>query len=260
MGAGRASTWRPEERAAYRLGRKLFERGEDGAALDQLAELCDAKPEFADVHYMVGVLHERRGELDAAEDRLRAALRINPHYTEARLALASVYEQRGDFDRSVELARTAPAADVGRAGGLDPTTDAKLANLQAALGDAYREAGELADAVEAYRKALARRPAFHDVRYRLAVTLRERGLAHQALREFERVLRANPDFTDARAQLGLTYYTLGQWSRAQGLWEQCVGDDPAREDVRLYLQLRPPRGGTSGLPEGTSETPEPETT
>jgi len=253
MGVGRASTWRPEERAAYRLGRRLFDRGDDAAALVQLGTLCAAKPEFADVHYMVGVLHERSGDLGAAAESLRAALRINPHYTEARLALASVYEQSGDFDQTVELARTAPPPETGVSGGLDPTTDAKLANLQAALGDAYREAGELADAVEAYRKALVRQPDFHDVRYRLGIALRERGLSHHAIREFERVLRANPDFTDARAQLGLTFYTLGQWSRAEVLWEQCVGDDPSREDVRMYLRLRPARGAGGAKP-----TPDPE--
>ncbi len=185
---------------------------------------------------MVGVLHERRGDLDAAAASLRAAIGINPQYTEARLALASVYEQRGEFDQCVELARTAPAPEA-TGGGLDPTTEAKLANLQAALGDAFREAGELADAVEAYRKALARRPQFHDVRYRLGIALRERGLADQAVRELERVLRANSNFTDARVQLGFTYYTLGRWSRAQALWEQCLEDDPDREDVRMYLRL-----------------------
>ena len=39
-------------------------------------------------------------------------------------------------------------------------------------------------------------------------------------------------------QLGLTYYSLGQWSRARALWEQCLADDPDREDVRMYLRLK----------------------
>jgi tetratricopeptide (TPR) repeat protein len=224
-----------EERTAYRLGRRSFERGDDEIALDQLTRLAAARPRFADVHYMLGVVHERRGELDAAAACLQRALRINPDYAEARLALASVFEQRGEYERSRELNRTArtdaPSARV------DPTTRAKLANLQAALGDAYREAGELGDAVESYRKALDRCPRFHDIRCRLGATLRDAGLPQQAITELERVVRANPDYLDARVQLGLTYFSLGQWTLAAEQWEAAIARDPGREDARMYLRM-----------------------
>ena len=160
MAGGQPAPLRSSEQAALRLGRRFFERGHNEAALEHLERVVRARPDFADVHYMLGMLYERRGDLEGAARSLSEALRINPHYAEARLALLSVYEQRGDYAHSEEIANAAPTGQVDDSRPLDRTTDAKLANLQAALGDAYREVGELRDAAEAYRKALARCPSF----------------------------------------------------------------------------------------------------
>lgn len=233
-----------EERRAYALGRRHFERGDDDAALTQLEVLLRTRGEFADVHYMIGVLLERRNDLQGAARSLTRALRINPEYAEARLALASLYERQGDFDRSREITQGAASKEAPTAraflGGqtsLDPTTRGKLANLQAALGDAYREAGELREAIEAYRKALDRCPAFHDIRQRLGVALREAGLPHQALEQFQRIRRSHSGFLDAAVQAGLTLYTLGRADEAQQEWQAVLEADPDRQDARMYLRL-----------------------
>src|SRR5262249_34067989 len=197
-----------EERIAYQLGVRHFERGENDAAIEQLTRLVATRPRFADVHYLLGLLYERRGDLDEATQRFEEAIALNPGYAEARLALATVCDRRGEFDRSEAVMRSG-IRSLPESNGLDGLTQAKLANLQAALGDAYRQAGGLGDAVAAYRKALDRCPDFHDVRYRLAVALRERGLPDQAIRELARVLRAKPAFVDASVQLGLVHWSLG---------------------------------------------------
>lgn len=234
---------RPDERRAYALGRRSFERGDDDAALGWLERLIRTRSDFADVHYMVGVLLERRDDLAGAARSLNRALRINPDYAEARLALASLYERQGDFERSREItqgrARDArgPAPRDPAAGSLDPTTRGKLANLQASLGDAYREAGETREAIEAYRKALDRCPGFHDIRQRLGIALREAGLPHQALEEFRRVQRGHPRLLDAAVQAGLTLYSLGRADEARREWEAVLGADPDRQDARMYLRL-----------------------
>jgi len=225
------------ERDAYRRGRRCFERGEVEEALRVLSGVARAREDFADVHYMMGVLHDERGELDDAAACLRRAIRQNPSYAEALLALASVTERQGDFERSRELAERAAMVSRGAPGRLDPTTRGKLANLQAELGDALRGAGELRDAVEAYRQALERCPDFHDIRFRLAVALRELGLPDRAQRELVRVLRANPDFLDARVQLGVTLYSLGRSQDALGEWRAVLERDPGREDARMYGRL-----------------------
>lgn len=225
------------ERRAYLLGRRSFERGDDRTALEQFRALLRTRGGFADVHYMMGVLFERQDEPDAAVRSFTRALRINPDYAEARLALASLYERQGDYDRSREITEHAGARQRPRAGALDATTRGKLANLQAALGDAYREAGELRESIEAYRKALDRCPEFHDIRRRLGVVLREAGLPHRALAEFRRIQRQHPELSEAAVQAGLTLYTLGRADEARAEWETVLERDPGQPDAEMYLRL-----------------------
>jgi tetratricopeptide (TPR) repeat protein len=227
----------PSERRAYALGRKHFERGDVEEAIVQFTEFIQTRKGFADVHYMLGVLLERKDDKASAARSLRKALRINPAYTEAMLALANVYEQEGDFERSQEIAERARTLASPSDGTLDATTRGKLANLQAALGDAYAEAGDLREAIEAYSKALDHCPTFHDIRFRLGISLREAGLPGRALAEFSRVLRANPGFAEASVQRGLTLYTLGRTNEAVAEWETLLARDPEREDATMYLRL-----------------------
>lgn len=225
------------EREEYLRGVRCFERGETDEAMAAFTELLKTRDGFADVHYMVGLIHDRRGNLEAAGESLRRAIRLNPSYAEALLALATVYERQGDYERSRELAERAAMVSRGAPGALDATTRGKLANLQAELGDAFREAGELREAIDAYRKALDRCPDFHDIRFRLALALREAGLPDRAMRELLRVLRANPRYLEAQVQLGVTYYMLGRSQDALEQWRAVLAQDPSREDARMFGRL-----------------------
>ena len=225
------------EHRAYRLGCRSFERGDDDGALSQFEHLLRTRDDLADVHYRIGVLLDRKDDLASAARSLWKALRINPSYSEAILALASVYERQGDFERAREITERAGIGARSSSGRLDATTRGKLANLQADLGDALREAGELREAVEAYRRALDRCPAFHDIRLRLGVALRDVGLPGQSVTQLRRVLQEQPGFHDAAIQLGLTLYTLGRTSEAIREWNTVVEKDPTREAARMYLRL-----------------------
>jgi len=227
----------PTERRAYRLGCLSFERGDDAGALSQFEQLLQTRNGFADVHYRMGVAHDRKDDLASAARSLWRALRINPAYTEAIVALASVYERQGDFERAREITERARASALRSDGGLDATTRGKLANLQANLGDALREAGELREAIEAYRRALDRCPDYHDIRLRLGVALRDVGLPDQSLAELRRVLEGRPDLHEASVQLGLTLYTLGRAGDAIREWSTVMEKDPTREEARMYLRL-----------------------
>jgi tetratricopeptide (TPR) repeat protein len=231
-----AGSLTPAERRDYKMGRRSFERGDDEASLLHLIRLIRTRG-YADVHYMIGVMHERAGDLGAAGQSLREALRINPSYSEALLALANVYENQGDFERSRDIAERAGALARPADGVLDATTRGKLANFQAALGDAYRDVGELREAIEAYRKALDRCPTFHDIRTRLGVVLRDAGLPDRAIAEFRRVLRNHPKFHEATVQLGLTFYSLGRTDEAAKEWEAVLAEDAEREDAKMYLRM-----------------------
>ena len=224
-------------RALLEQGRRAFERGDDEAALRQLGRLVDSGLRFADVHYLLGVVHERRDELDAATTSLREAIRINPGYVEALLALASVCERRGDFEAAQGHAERAGQLCRTSAGGLDPTTRGKLTNQQAALADALAQAGLRREAIEQYRQALDRCPTFLDIRHRLGVSLREVGLPFQAMQEFERILDVHPGLVECRIQLGLTWYAMGRTADAVREWQSVLEADPTRREAHMYLRL-----------------------
>jgi tetratricopeptide (TPR) repeat protein len=227
----------PEARAALSRARQLFDAGDDAGSLVQFERVLAASPGYADVHYYVGLVHERSGRLDEARAAFERALEINPGYAECALALGSVCERSGDFARAQQIAQSARAAGVPSLESLDGTTRGKLANLHAALGDAYRESGDVKAAIGEYRKALDRAPGFLDIRCRLGAAYREAGLAAQSVAELRRALRANPAYTDAAVQLGLTYFTLGRTEEATAEWTAALARDPTREDVRMYLRM-----------------------
>ncbi|MCP4906284.1 MAG: tetratricopeptide repeat protein [bacterium] len=218
-------------------GQQAFQRGEDASALESLTRLTGRGVRFADVHYMIGMLHEHSGETEAAIVSLQEAIRINPSYVEALLALASLHERSGDYERSRGYAERASQLSRPSAGGLDPTTRGKLANQQAALAAALVEAGERRDAIEQYRCALDRCPAFHDIRHQLGITLREAGLPAQAVQEFTQILRRRPGMLESQIQLGLTYYSMGRTPEAIREWGAVLQKDPSRDEARMYLRL-----------------------
>ena len=55
-----------DERIAYQLGVRHFERGETDAAIDQLTRLVATRPLFADVHYLLGLCYTKMNREDEA--------------------------------------------------------------------------------------------------------------------------------------------------------------------------------------------------
>ena len=233
----RTAAMLPDARAALARGRQLFEAGDDAGSLVAFERVLAVSPGYADVHYYVGLVHERGERLEEAQAAFERALEINPAYAECAVALGSVYERRGQFDRAEAIAERAKAAGAPALEALDGTTRGKLANLHAALGDAYRESGDLRAAIAEYRKALDRAQGFLDIRCRLGAVCREAGFGAQSVAELRRALRANPDYVDASVQLGLTYFTLGRTDEATAEWNAVLARDATREDVRMYLRM-----------------------
>jgi tetratricopeptide (TPR) repeat protein len=246
--AARGTTPSASDRESLKQARRAFERGDDDDARRRLDRIVESGLRFADVHYMLGLVHERQDDLDAAAASLREAIRINPGYVEALVALASVCERLGDYDQSRGLAER--AGQLSRAGdqGLDATTRGKLTNQQAALADALAAAGLRREAIEQYRQALERCPTFHDIRHRLGVTLREAGLPFQALQEFERILDVHPALLESRIQLGLTCYAMGRANDAVRAWRQVLELDPTRREAGMYLRLVAGKASDAGSP------------
>src|SRR2546422_1308745 len=117
---------------------------------------------------------------------------LNPHYVEALVHRAIVLNELGrEAEADAAFRRAAQVGGEPRQG-FSAHVAAKLANQHAALGDAYLEAGGLAQAIEQYQAALVLGPAFHDLRYKLGRMLLQAGRALGARGQFSSIVGGPP--------------------------------------------------------------------
>jgi tetratricopeptide (TPR) repeat protein len=226
-----------DTRERLNRGRDHYQAGEYDLAEAYLTEIADRDGEFADVFDMLGVIYHQQGRVTDAERMFERALRINANYTDAALNLAVTYNDLGKYKeanaiyaRLIDASKNAPRQ-------LDPYARGKLANMHADLGAAYRDLGQLADAVREYETALALCPTFHDLRTRLGSTLREVGNLGAAAREFERVREEKPGYVPARLHLGLVYYGLGRRPEALAEWQEILAMEPLNKSAAMYIAM-----------------------
>ncbi len=236
------------------LGRDHFQRGNWSLAAGHLEQVLARGASFADVHHMLGVCYHQLGEFDPAQRAFERALEINPGYVEASLNLAILCNDLGQYEKAQKIyanaLQRARNGSAGHAPGdepLDGFTQGKIANLHAAVGDAYLAARRPADAAAEFRRALQLAPAFVDVRMKLASALRDCGDAEAAAAELGRAVHDAPAYIPARVALGLACSAGGKLDEAVEQWEQVLRMDPNHRTAQLYLRLaraqRPAGGG-----------------
>jgi uncharacterized protein (TIGR03032 family) len=106
-------------------------------------------------------------------------------------------------------------------------------------GRSYQRAGQLPEAVAAYRSCVALEPTFPRARYHLGVALGDAGAYEEAVSWLQEVLEAEPEQAEAANSLGYCYSRLGQPAQAVAAFEQAVTLKPhdARAHVNLGLTL-----------------------
>src|SRR5690242_2460370 len=192
------------------LGRDHFQRGDWSLAAGHLEQVVARGASFADVHHMLGVCYHQLGEFDPAQRAFERALEINPGYVEASLNLAILCNDLGQYEKAQRVYANAieRASHRERTGAsdepIDTFTRGKIANLHAAVGDAYLAARRPADAAVEFRRALDLAPAYIDLRMKLAAALRESGDEAGAASELRRAVREAPAYVPARVALGLS--------------------------------------------------------
>jgi tetratricopeptide (TPR) repeat protein len=126
------------------------------------------------------------GDLPGAIDAFAEAVRLNPNETIIRKEFASTYAAAGRTDDAFGELIAALLIDPG-----DGQT-------HAAVGQLYLDTGRHADAVAAFRRALALAPTRFEVRYALATALTRAGDTAEAAKEFEIYERQRRDALERR--------------------------------------------------------------
>jgi tetratricopeptide (TPR) repeat protein len=206
-------------------------------AVHLLEEVIDTGRAFADAHHLLGLCRSLLGQTERALESFDEAVRLNPKYVEAHIHRGLTLNQLGRSDEAEEAFRRASALEGPRTGRFSPHVAARLANQHAALGEAYAEAGALADAVDQFRKAVELGPAFIDLRYRLSRLLLDSGNPLGAREELEKVLQARPGFVEAQGSLGLAHYLAGDATEARRVWRAALERQPENTRIEAYLAM-----------------------
>ncbi len=218
------------------IGKRAFEEKDFFRAEKLLREAIEGGANYADLHYILGLIYHQWGKLHQGVEHFEKALLLNPEYTEVLLSLSITLNDMGRYEEAKAVYRRA-SASAARAG--DPAKGGlfrgKIANLHAELGELYLALKQYEEAIQEYRKALTVAPEYPDLRIRMAVALREAGRPAEGLEEIKRVLANHPGNVQGRIQQGILLYLTGDKTEARKAWEEAIYRDPTNKLVQLYL-------------------------
>ncbi len=218
-------------------GREHYEKREFDRADYVLREVIEHEGGFADVLDMLGIIAHSRGDLPAAARYFERSVALNPAYTEALLNLAVTYNDLGRYDAAREI--HAKVRKLGTMGPvpMDPFARGKIANMHADVGQAYADAGMIAEAIEQYVKAVHLCPSFADLRTRLGNLYRDAGELPRAREQYQAAKAANPNYVHARVLLGVTLFSLGESDAALREWREVLSVDPENRSAQMYARM-----------------------
>lgn len=189
----------------------------------------------------------RTGDAVAAFDR---ALEGNPRYIEALLNRAVALQQLGQADAAQASIRRAEELGQPDATGFPAVVANRLANSHATLGDEYREAGALPEAIAQYRAALAIRPGFADIQFKLGRALLEQGDLAGADAALAEALRLHPGWLDGMLLRGMAMYLQNDLDGAAGVWNAAAERHPEEPRLEVYRSMLARRRGSTSRTTG----------
>ena len=176
-------------KAANHLVLALAKNGHGVEAVARARALVAAAPGDPERYFTLGLAQSEQ-DLDASIASLRHTLELAPRHVLARYNLALVLRRA---DRSSEA-----IAELRRTLSIEPR-----AEVHFALGVTYWRQGEIDQAVDSLRDAVASRPDYADAHYTLGAVLKSKGDHQQAAASLRKAIALQPDLSSAHYLLGL---------------------------------------------------------
>ena len=233
------------------LGWIAHQQREFETAVEHYQQYLGFKPDDAEVHYTLGLVHKELGHTERAIRHYKKSITVTNDNAAVHKALGDAYTKLARLEEAIKPYQNALAVQAD-----DVATIINLANVfhglhrytqsiplyQQALsmrpddvqvhrhlGASLQRMGQTTKAIECYERALSLRPDYIPARIKLAEVLRELGRAEEALVQLERVVEFKPDETEAHIILARTLRGLGQ-------------AELAIEGLKHHLTLKPDCG------------------
>ena len=172
------------------------------------------KPDYAEVHYNLGVTLQELGQLDTAVKSYEQALKIKPDYANACNNLGVTLQELGQLDAAVKFYEQALA--------IKPD----FADACNNLGITLKKLGQLDTAVKYYEQALAIKPDYAEAHNNLGNALSDLSRLDAAIKCYEKAVALKPDYAEAFNNLGNTLRDLGRLDAAVKCYEKAVALKP----------------------------------
>jgi protein O-GlcNAc transferase len=181
------------------LGAVLLDQGRYAEATDAFSAALRFDPGFAEAHHNLGAALQRQSKLEEALSAYRQALRIRDGYVEAMNNAGIVLQLLGQTDEAIALYRQIIE--------LDPASFEAHGNL----GAACLAQGNPGAALAALKTANACKADIPEILYNLGNAWRELGDIEQAIGSYSRALALNPRYDDAFCQLAYHRWQACDW-------------------------------------------------
>lgn len=155
----------------------------------------------------------------------RAALRRDERFVPAMVVLVKANLQLGLTEQARSILEQAAAIDD-----TNPT-------VHFLRGNDNLEQGQLAPALQEFRRAVELRPDYADARMSLGLLLLQGGNYDEAVQQFEAAARLAPERLAVHLGLGDAYRSIKQWQKAKAEFDRVVAASPNNADVHFNLAL-----------------------
>ena len=196
------------------FGKFLFEAGRGAEAEQIYRRAVQLKPDFAEAHYMLGVLSHAKEGLDEAEAAYKRALNLNPGHPFAHYDLSRLLAAQGRLAEAETALRSALA--------LRPD----FAPISNDLGNVLYQTGRRSEAEALYRRALALNPDDANAHYNLANLLRDDKRRREAEESYGRALALRADFAEAHNNFGNLLQETKRMTEAEAAYRRTLALSP----------------------------------
>jgi tetratricopeptide (TPR) repeat protein len=215
-----------EFRSYYKLGQVYHEQEQYQQALETYRALQQHAPDFAQIHYNLGVTYSLLGRWREAADELLIASRTGTIPTQVNVEplLAQARKATGEAGASDEILRELVRAN--------PEDKLSLNRL----GIKHFRRGELDEAAEYYEKALAVDKRYLPALNNLAGVHYQRGELDESIRICRRILKIDPNSARTYVNMGRALYVKGERDAAVAQWQKALEVDPGNAEAADCLK------------------------
>jgi tetratricopeptide (TPR) repeat protein len=203
----------------------LDDEGKLGQGIARYREILAQRPDMMAASRHLAFDLWRLGDLPAAIETLRTALRASTPTPGAEIQLGTYLSEAGQAAAAIELLQHAAAAE--------PTLDALNA-----LGIAYARSGRAKDAVATLTRALDVDPANAMTFENIGAVHLDAGRLADAQQAFARAIASNSESSQGHAGLAMVAIRQGDRRTAIAQWQRAVALQPSNFDALYDLGIQ----------------------